>query len=186
MVLDCLHKSGAKVKGVFDHDISIDTFAGLPVEHTYDPEKFPGEHLIIAIGNNRIRADLSPIIKHRFGKVMDATALVAGSALILDGAMVFLGAAIQSRCRIGRHVIVNTRAVVDHDCIVDDYAHVGPGSVICGNVNIGAGAFVGANATVLPGVNIGAWSIIGAGAVVLENVAAGATVVGNPARVISK
>ena len=48
------------------------------------------------------------------------------------------------------------------------------------------GASIGANATILPGVEIGAGSMIGAGAVVTKSVAEGLTVVGNPAKGITK
>lgn len=47
-------------------------------------------------------------------------------------------------------------------------------------------ASVGTGAIVLPGVVIGAGAMVGAGAVVTEDVPDGTTVVGNPARVISK
>ncbi|HKE91527.1 MAG TPA: acyltransferase [Gemmatimonadales bacterium] len=47
-------------------------------------------------------------------------------------------------------------------------------------------AAVGSGAIVLPGVVIGEGAMVGAGAVVTEDVAKGATVVGNPAREVSK
>jgi acetyltransferase-like isoleucine patch superfamily enzyme len=48
------------------------------------------------------------------------------------------------------------------------------------------GAGIGSGATILGGVRIGAGATIGAGAVVVDDVPAGATVVGNPARVLSR
>ncbi len=186
VVLESLRKSGIEVLGVYDHNQSIKFFDGLLVEHVYDPEKMPDEPMIIAIGDNRCRADIAAVIQHRFGNVLDSTALIADSATILEGSMVLMGAAIQSRSSLGRHVIINTRAIIDHDCDIQDLVHVGPGSVICGNVTVGTGTFVGANVTILPGISIGAWAIIGAGSVVLENVLDGRVVAGNPARVIAK
>lgn len=47
-------------------------------------------------------------------------------------------------------------------------------------------AAVGTGAIVLPGVTIGAGAMVGAGAVVTADVPDGVTVVGNPARVVSK
>jgi UDP-2-acetamido-3-amino-2,3-dideoxy-glucuronate N-acetyltransferase len=47
-------------------------------------------------------------------------------------------------------------------------------------------ASIGANATILPGVIIGEFAMIGAGSVVTKNVKPYTTVIGNPAREVSK
>ncbi|MHA4966580.1 acyltransferase [Pseudomonas extremorientalis] len=47
------------------------------------------------------------------------------------------------------------------------------------------GASLGANCTILPGLVIGENAMVGAGAVVTRSVPANATVVGNPAKIIS-
>lgn len=186
MVLDSLRKSGIEVHGVFDHNRDLQSFAGHLVEHTYDPEKYVNQPIIIAIGDNRSRADVAKGVNHPFGKVIDPSALIAAGVPVLEGSMVLMGAIIQIESRVGRHVIINTGAIVEHDCTIGDFVHIGPGCVICGNVNMKKGAFVGANATVLPGTTIGAWATIGAGSVVLRDVSEGEIVAGNPARVISK
>jgi len=57
----------------------------------------------------------------------------------------------------------------------------------CGKpVTIGRNVWIGGGAIILPGVRIGDDAIVGAGSVVSRDVPAGATVVGNPARVVSK
>jgi acetyltransferase-like isoleucine patch superfamily enzyme len=48
------------------------------------------------------------------------------------------------------------------------------------------GASIGANATILPGITIGVNAMVGAGAVVTRDVPDRATVVGNPAKIVSK
>jgi serine acetyltransferase len=55
-----------------------------------------------------------------------------------------------------------------------------PAPVLGDRVDVGAGAIV------LGGVSVGDDAVIGAGAVVVDDVPAGATVVGNPARVLSR
>ena len=79
------------------------------------------------------------------------------------------GAVVNSDTCIGKNVIINTRASVDHDCSVGD------------------GTFVCAGATVIPNRTIGRDVIVGAGSTVIWNiwnVPAGATVVGIPAKIV--
>jgi UDP-perosamine 4-acetyltransferase len=71
---------------------------------------------------------------------------------------------------------------VEHDCVVGEAAHIGPGAVLAGGVSVGAGALLGAGAVVRPGITIGAGAVIGAGAAVVEDVPPGAKVMGVPAR----
>jgi acetyltransferase-like isoleucine patch superfamily enzyme len=66
--------------------------------------------------------------------------------------------------------IINTGAVIEHDCSVGDFSHISVRSVLCGNVNVGKAAFVGANATVIQGKSIGDNCIIGAGTTIRKNV----------------
>jgi serine acetyltransferase len=80
--------------------------------------------------------------------------------------------------------IINTAAVIEHDCVIEDYVHISPNVTICGHVKIGKGTHVGAAAVIIPGIKIGAWCTIGAGAVVIRDIPDGATVVGNPGRII--
>lgn len=46
---------------------------------------------------------------------------------------------------LGKGVICNTGAIIEHECIIGEYAHIAPGAVLTGNVQIGAHTFVGAN-----------------------------------------
>ena len=56
---------------------------------------------------------------------------------------------------IKKGVIINTGAIVEHECIINDYAHIAPGAVLAGSVFVGANSFIGANAVVKQGVKIG-------------------------------
>ena len=52
-------------------------------------------------------------------------------------------------------------------------------------VRIGKFAWIGGGAIILPGISIGDDAVVGAGSVVTRDVPAGATVLGNPARIVS-
>jgi sugar O-acyltransferase (sialic acid O-acetyltransferase NeuD family) len=118
--------------------------------------------------------------------VIHPSAVMAPDVHIAEGVQVMAGGVVQPGSRLGENVIINTGARVDHDCSIDAHAHIAPGVTLSGNVHIGKGAHIGTGATIIQGVEVGASSIVGAGAVVVDDVPPGVTVVGVPARVITK
>ncbi|MBR9853721.1 MAG: acetyltransferase [Algicola sp.] len=149
-------------------------------------DSFPheGEPVIIAVGNNLQRAEIAKFLKSTFEKAIHPSSIIAESATVGEGTVVFAGAIIQPNTKVGKHVIVNTAASIDHDNIIDDYAHISPKAALCGHVEVGEGSHVGVGAVVIPKVKIGKWCTIGAGTVVIRDVPDYATVVGNPGRII--
>ena len=111
-----------------------------------------------------------------FPPIIHPTAWVASSVGLQDGVQIMAGAIIQPGCTLGRNVIVNTCASIDHDCQIGDGVHVAPGAVICGGVQIAAETFIGAGAVIIQGLSIGCASVIGAGVTLLHDSAAGSTV----------
>jgi len=184
VVIDALKRSGHHVVGVFDPRFTSGELMGVPLKGTYDASLFSGAKCVLAIGNNEQRRSAVEHTRHQFATVVDSTAILATDAEVGEGSMILHGAIIQPFARLGKHVIVNTAASIDHDCVIGDFVHVAPGSRLCGNVSIGEGTLVGAGAVLLPGVRIGKWCVVGAGSVVTKDVQDGATVAGNPAKVI--
>lgn len=121
-----------------------------------------------------------------FASIIHPTASIAPDVAAGDGLQVMAGAVVQPGARLGENVILNTGTIVDHDCIVGDHAHIAPGATLSGSVHLEPGVHVGTGASIIQGIRVGAGSIVGAGAVVVRDVPAGATVVGVPARQLSK
>jgi UDP-perosamine 4-acetyltransferase len=121
----------------------------------------------------------------RAREVRHPAAIVAPSAQIGAGAQLLAGCVVNSAAILEENVIVNTRAIVEHDCRIGAHVHVATGAVLCGGVVVGTRSHIGAGAVVRQGIGIGADCTIGAGAVVVENVADGTTVAGNPARLFT-
>jgi sugar O-acyltransferase (sialic acid O-acetyltransferase NeuD family) len=95
---------------------------------------------------------------------------VESSATLAPGVQVFAHAYVGSATRVGFGCIVNTGAILSHDCVLEDYANVSPGAILAGEVHIGAGALVGMGATINLQVRVGAGARIGNGATVKEDV----------------
>ena len=106
----------------------------------------------------------------------------AAAGIALHGVMIAANVTINPLAKIGIGVICNTGCIIEHECIVGDFSHIGPGAVLCGNVKVGNNSFVGASAVIRQGVSIGKNVMIGAGAVVINDVPDNVTVMGVPAK----
>tara|TARA_B100000787_G_C16183699_1_gene293349 strand:- start:213 stop:401 length:189 start_codon:yes stop_codon:yes gene_type:complete len=47
-------------------------------------------------------------------------------------------------------VIINTSSSIDHDCIIEDYAHISPNCSLSGNVSVGKFTHLGTGTSVQP------------------------------------
>jgi sugar O-acyltransferase (sialic acid O-acetyltransferase NeuD family) len=183
VVLDCLQAQGVQVVALFDPKYSGDLW-GVPQRGTYDPAFMPEARAVVAIGNNAVRKKVAAITRHAYINAVHPSVIASSRASWGHGNMILHGVIIQAQASIGNHCILNTGVRVDHDCVIEDFVHIAPGTVLCGTVSVGEGTFIGAGAVVIPGRKIGAWATIGAGAVVTRDIPDYAVAVGNPARVI--
>lgn len=145
--------------------------------------------LIFGFGNCRARLELFETVRKkgfRLATVIHPRAVVATDVLVGAGTLIAAGAVLNAAAKIGENVIVNTGASVDHECLIEDGAHICPGVRLAGRVSVGRATWVGIGATVVDGVSIGADAIVGAGAVVVGDIPSGVLAYGVPARVIRK
>lgn len=143
--------------------------------------------LHLAIGDCKTRELIAISLENsNFYSVIHSAAIISKTAQIGLGSFFAARSIVAPDAKIGHHCIINHAAVVDHDCAVGDYCHIAPLCSLGGGVKVGKGVLIGAGAVVLPGLTIEDYAVIGAGAVVTKNVAAGMTVVGNPAKILSK
>lgn len=190
VVISTLLESGCAVAAVFDDDPAKfgTQLLGVPVKGPI-PRLADEDcrRAVIAIGDNSVREKLANEIEGvEWVTVVHPRAYVHPSARLKEGAVVFAGVIIQPDSSIGAHVIVNTGATIDHDCLISDYVHLAPGVRLAGGVEVGRGAFLGIGSVVIPNLHVGAWSVVGAGGVVTEDLPDNVTAIGVPARPIKR
>ncbi len=109
---------------------------------------------------------------YQFATVVSRRAIISPYAMLAEGVQVMPNVVIQVGAYIGDNSIINTAAVIEHDCQIAKHNHIAPGVTISGDVTTGENVHIGTGASVIQGINIGEASIIGAGAIVSKNLAA--------------
>jgi acetyltransferase EpsM len=128
------------------------------------------------IGNVAVRLKVFDILaKEGFvcPTLVHPTAVVERSALLEAGVQVFAQAYIGSAARVGFGTVVNTSAVVHHDCVIGRVVNLSPGATLAGNVRVEDHAQIGMLATVNLQVTVGEGALLGNGCTVKANVPAG-------------
>jgi sugar O-acyltransferase (sialic acid O-acetyltransferase NeuD family) len=146
---------------------------------------------LIAIGDNWKRHLVSEKVKSllpqfQFVHVVHPSAQVARGVTIGDGSVLMAGAIVNSDSGVGRFCILNTRASLDHDSLMEDFSSLAPNAVTGGNVQIGTCSAVSLGASIIHGVKIGEHSVIGAGALVVDDIPHHSVAYGTPAKVMRK
>lgn len=104
----------------------------------------------------------------RFATLISPTAIITPNAEIGEGSAIMAGAII-NRAKLGKNVIVNSGAIVEHDCTVGSNTFIGPGAVIGGFTSIGCNSFIGLGAKIGNNIKIGDNITVAMGAVVNKN-----------------
>ena len=152
------------------------------------------KYVQIAIANSHVREKIAQRLE------MDGIQLwsiIADNVVLMDQLELDEGSALSpfvtigSNVRIGKCFQANLYSYVEHDCVIGDFVTFAPGVKCNGNIHIQDHVYIGAGAVIKQGTPdqplvIGAGAIVGMGAVVTKSVPAVATVVGNPARLVTK
>lgn len=99
-----------------------------------------------------------------------------------DSHQLLAGCVVNAGVTLDDNVLINSGAVIEHDCRIGSHSHIATGATLCGDCVIGESVHVGAGATVLQGVKIGFGAVIAAGAVVTADVEPLTLMAGVPAR----
>ena len=168
---------------------ALDGFRGYPpvIGSPSDYVPQPDDVFVAALGDGNARRRCAGAVEARGGKfmaVVHRTAHLGPNVSVGEGAFVAPHVTLTADVRVGRHTVVFYGAMVGHDGVLGDYAHVHSSCTLGGGVRLGEGAVVYPGAVVLPRLEIGARAVVGAGSTVIADVKPGTTVFGSPARPI--
>ena len=175
VLIDVLRVSGASILGCLERDRALwgKKVDGVPVlggEDLLDSHRPNTVALVNGVGSQARRHVFARWSGrgYHFPPLTAPSALISASAVIDEGALVLTRTNNHTGAHIGQNAVINTAAVVEHDCLIGDDAFISPGAVLCGRVSVGKG------------------TVIGPGAVVTRDVPAGLVSWGAPARKIRK
>ena len=184
VIIDILQSNNQSAFIILDDNPKLDFVLGFNVIDVKEFIFCQTQNVILSIGNNKVRKQLSSKLIANFVTAIHAKAIVSKHTRIGHGSVIMAGAVINPDTQIGLHCIVNTSAIVEHDCVLSDFVHISPNASLAGGVMVGEGSQIGIGATVIQGIKIGRWAIIGAGSIVIKDVPDYAVIVGNPGKII--
>lgn len=133
-------------------------------------------YALICIGSNLLIKKRNILFKKYkklgfiFPKIISPFSYVSKFSKIGAGTIIMHKAIVNSNVRIGMNCIINTKSLIEHDCVIGDNSHIATSANINGNVKIGKNCFVGSNSTLVPSIKIKDNSFIKAGKLIKKNV----------------
>ena len=141
-----------------------------------------------AAGDNQKRQNQVQFIhlaQKSIATIVSKSATIGYGAKLSAGCFVAHHAHIGPMSSIGLGCIINTGAIIEHECVVDDFSHLSVNSVLLGRSTLGKFVFLGAGTTVINGISISDQVTIGAGGVVVKSIYKSGVYVGIPAKLIT-
>lgn len=197
VLIDALLLQGKDIIGIVDKEaekagtnlLGVPVLGDDTVVLNYAADKVVLVNAIGSIRDTALREKVYDNFKklgYSFSGVIHPSAIVARNITFGEGVQVMAGTVIQTGSSIGANSIINTRASIDHDCVIGEHVHIAPGAVLSGSVKIGKGVHIGTGSSIIQSIQIGAGSTIGAGAVVVGNMPEGIAAFGVPAKIVRR
>ncbi|WP_448920232.1 acetyltransferase [Eubacterium sp.] len=187
VIADTVLKSGDKVVGFLDDGVKKGTqIVGFSVlGKTEDYKNYADCEFVIAIGDSYIREKIANELPVKWYTAIHPTAVISSLDVeIGEGTVVMANAVINSSAKIGKHCIINTGAIVEHDNVLEDYVHLSPNVVLSGIVKVGKSTHIGAGSCTKQVLNIASDCVFGAGSVIVKDITESGTYAGVPVRKI--
>lgn len=192
-IANVIYKAGDNVKGFLDDNIEAGTIIikekkckvlGSIADALNLQEEFSNIEFIIGIGEVFKRKEVAERYENvlNFYTAIDPSSQIALDVAIGKGSVVLANTCINTATKIGKHCIINTAAIIEHDNVIEDYVHISPNATLSGTVKVGTMTHIGSGAAIKNNINICNNCIIGVGTVVVKDIKEPGVYVGDPAR----
>ncbi len=177
------NEPSAKIVFLDDEAKEAEVILGFPVLSKYS---VTNEKVIVALGDNEQRTKLSQKYYNNLTNVISKKAYVGRGVTFGKGIFVGHNAFIGVLSNISDFCIVNTNALVEHECCLKRSVFIAPNATVLGKVIVGCNSFIGASASIRDNLEICDNCIIGIGTSVVKNIEISGTYVGCPAHAMRK
>ena len=150
---------------------------GIPILGPLDmASSFGAAQFLFCVGSPMNHTQRQPVIERvnlsddRFETVVHPSAVVAKSAQVGQGSIIFANSSIASGVHLGNHLTILHNSVIGHDTWVGARSILAAGVVVSGECSVGMDTYLGASSSIRGAVSIGEQSLIGMGSVVLGDV----------------
>ena len=101
--------------------------------------------------------------------IVHPSAIISYSSRIGKGVFVGPGSYIGNDSVVEDFVIINSKAVLEHNNKIKKFSNISTSSTLSGNVTVSEGSFLGAGCVMIPKTRTKTWSTLPAGSVVIRN-----------------
>jgi UDP-N-acetylbacillosamine N-acetyltransferase len=161
-----------------------ESFLGFPVVRSMPVDADSWVYMPCS-GDNRIRLDQTKALEAAnlpIATIVSPTATIGHGSSIAAGCFVGHHAHVGPLTRLGSACIINTGAVVEHDCTVECGTHISVNSCFAGYCHIGDRVYCGIGSSTIDRLSVGNDITLRAGGVLVESVDLPGIYVGVPAR----
>ena len=144
---------------------------------------------IVALGDNWLRAQLVKRVEKiapgfRFVSAVHPTAYIGRDVRIAEGTAIMPRTVVNANSRVGKHCILNTGSVLEHDGRMENYSSLAPRVCTGGKVSLGYCSAISMGVNIIENIAIGAHSVVGAASLVLHDLPGNVLAYGSPAKII--
>lgn len=196
ILTEVLKDNEFKVLGFIDEDkpigtpvdsynnVTYEVISSLPMLSNVIDEYTYG---IIGVGLNFLRQKIVNEVTNKYpnfkwARIISKDSIINGNVEIDDGTIILSASIINTGTCIGKHCIINTRTILEHDNKFADFTSTGPDVTTGGNVIVDYCSHIGLGSSINNNVKISENTVIGSKSLCTKNCEANSIYIGSPAQ----